>query len=782
LSDASQPWGGVSDVAPDRPQAATEIAGGHTRAALDAAFAFFFEHGSQAYYVYDPETLRFLAVNDAALTRYGYTRAEFLELSLLDIRPSEDIPVFLKSMSEPAARSNLGRFRHRTRDGRVIPVVITANDIVIDGRDARLIEAADISDQVRAELALSESEERFRSVAENLAEGLLLVDLTGVIQYANPKSREIFGVPRESLPGQDIRQFMTSERRAWADDGLRDSAGGRSAVLEDQVVRRDGSLLWVRVHAAPFRAPDGAVLGTVMTFSDISEWRRAEEGTRRSLSLLQATLESTADGILVVDRRGTVQSWNERFLEMWRIPAPLIAARDDRVLVEYICSQVLDPRAFLVKVEHLYSTVPYEVSFDVIECNDGRVFERYSQPQYLDDEIVGRVWSFRDITERKRVEAQMLQSQKMEAIGLLAGGVAHDFNNVLTAILGSAELGLLDAEAGSAVQAELEEIRRAAMNAAALTRQLLLFSRKRERVASALNLNALVRSAERMLRRVLPEDLSLRFEYDDSLGDVVADPGEMEQVLMNLVVNARDACEHGGSIVVSTTRREVPSPAQESGAPPARLARLRVQDTGAGMPPEVRKRVFEPFFTTKGPGKGTGLGMPAVLSIVTRSGGTIEIDSTEGRGSTVDVLLPETGTAAGRASWQPRTERTTERMAGAVILLVEDAPALRRSTRRMLEQRGYVVRDAADALEALELLQREGPDGFQLVLSDVVMPRMGGRELAAELRRRWPALKILLMTGYDDGRAAEEGAVRDPVLAKPFSMEELHAAVREVLG
>ncbi len=746
---------------------------------LEQAFGFFFEHSGQAYYIFDPDSLRFLAVNEAAVRRYGYSRQEFRDMTLRDIRPAEDFPAFFAANYQPGLGvKHVGRFRHRSRDGRIIPVEITAYDLVFEGRYVRLVEALDMSDGAQAGHELREWEDRFRAVAESLSEALILMDLKGIIQYANPTASHFFGMPREEVIGRDVRQFVRPERLAQAERNLQDRMRGIGAVTEDAIVRPDGTLLWVEVHATPFRGPDGTITGTVSTFVDITARLRAQQELEHSLSLLKATLESTADGILVVDRAGVVANWNESFRLMWRIPKEMLDRRDGAQLLHHVAVQLKDPDGFLGSAAHMVNVASNDESFDILELRDGRVLERYSLPQRIGEQIVGRVWSFRDITERRRAEAALQRTQKIEAIGLLAGGVAHDFNNVLTAILGSAELALLETIGNEAATVELEEIRRTAMNASALTRQLLLFSRKRERVAERLGFNDAVRSAERMLRRLIFEDLPLHFMYDQAVGDVVVDAGEMEQVLINLVLNARDACERGGDITIATSRRRIVKP----GSPGDELvphAVLIVSDTGEGMDAGTRQRVFEPFFTTKPPGKGTGLGMAAVLAIVERSGGTIEVESSKGRGTTVTVLLPELVRSA-PAQVTPE-EVVSVQKATEKVLVVEDAPALRRSTRKMLEQQGYTVRDATNGVEALDLLAAEGAMAFSLVLTDVVMPRMGGRELAGHILRRWPGLRVMLMTGYDDGGVADDVTRKLPLLEKPFAMKDLVQAVRRTL-
>jgi len=272
------------------------------------------------------------------------------------------------------------------------------------------VEAIDLSDTIHSTAEMRQWEERFRPVAESLSEGLILMDLKGIILYANPMIRLFLGLKREELIGRDVRDFMRPEQRHQADVNLRARAEGKSAIIEDEILRADGSLIWAEIHASPFVGPDGSIVGAVNTLIDITQRRKAQEELEHSLSLLKATLESTADGILVVDREGKITSWNESFRVMWQIPLGAVEGSSDFALMPHFLSQLKEPDNFVEKVRRLYKESPSEESFDVIEFTDGRVFERYSLPQRVGDQIVGRVWSFRDVTERRRSEAQLLQS------------------------------------------------------------------------------------------------------------------------------------------------------------------------------------------------------------------------------------------------------------------------------------------------------------------------------------------------------------------------------------
>jgi two-component system cell cycle sensor histidine kinase/response regulator CckA len=366
-----------------------------------------------------------------------------------------------------------------------------------------------------------------------------------------------------------------------------------------------------------------------------------------------------------------------------------------------------------------------------------------------------------DVSDRRRMEEQLRQSQKMDAIGQLAGGVAHDFNNLLTAISANAELMAFELDEHHTVREELEEIRQTVRRGAELTRQLLAFSRKGSTGRlEALDLNEVVRDAEKMLRRVIGEHVWLETKLDASAAPVRADRGQMEQVLVNLVVNARDAMPEGGLICIETTQS-------------AEGVSLVVRDTGHGMDEATRSRMFEPFFTTKPAGKGTGLGLATVYGIVRQTSGTIEVTSAVGEGSTFAIRLPysdavgiEPVVTAPIRSLPTGTE---------TVLLVEDEAPVRSSIRRALERQGYTVLDAAHGLDAVAAFERN-PEGVDLLLSDVVMPQLGGRPLVERLRRSKPELPALLMSGY-----SQENVDEVPLIQKPFDMTALVQRVRSVL-
>ena len=389
----------------------------------------------------------------------------------------------------------------------------------------------------------------------------------------------------------------------------------------------------------------------------------------------------------------------------------------------------------------------------------------------------------RDVTERKKLEQQLRQAQKMEAIGLLAGGVAHDFNNLLTVIIGYSDLTIGRLRDDDPLQLNLEEIRKACNFAASLTRQLLAFSRKQILQPRVLDLNSVVAEMGRMLRRLIGEDVELRTVLTPDLGNIRADPGQIEQVLLNLAINARDAMPVGGKLTIET---QAVSFNEELADQPFAVSagsyiKLLVTDTGIGMDEETVARIFEPFFTTKEAGRGTGLGLSTVYGIIKQSGGCILVHSELGRGTTFAVYLPQVD--AGSEEYKLSTANQGHLQGSKTILLVEDDGTVRRTVSKILETYGYQVLEARNGGSAL-LLCEQYKKPIDLLLTDVVMPEMSGRELADRLASQHPEMKVLYMSGYTDDVIVHHGVLNEGIafIQKPFAVDVLARKIREVLG
>jgi two-component system, cell cycle sensor histidine kinase and response regulator CckA len=648
----------------------------------------------------------------------------------------------------------------------------------------------DVTERKQAEEELRQREAMIRSVLRAAPVGICIMK-DRHYQSANRYWCEEFGYPEESLLGKSTRLHYDSDEE-WQRVGqalYANLAQKGQASARTRMRRSDGVLREVIVTAAPIESddPSGA---TVAIIHDITEQVQAETDLRFRNAILLTQQETSMDGILVVDDHGKIVSSNRKFAQMWRMPLEIVESGSDERALAWAITQVKAPDEFIRVVRELY-THPERSSEDEIAMSDGRTFERHSAPMVAGDgQCLGRVWYFRDISERKRAEVardraeeQLRQSQKMEAIGSLAAGVAHDFNNLLCVIMSATSFAMERLREDDAMMDDLREVSCAADRAAALTRQLLAFGRKQMMHLVPLDLNAVAKGLENMLRRILGEDIEIVFRLAQDLGLVRADEGQIEQVLMNLVVNARDAMANGGRLTIETDMVNIADDGSTAleGMPPGEYVQLTATDTGCGMDEQTRSKLFEPFFTTKKKGKGTGLGLSTVYGIVKQSGGDILVSSEPNRGSTFRIRLPRelslTPGAAPEPSCSPRLGTGTE-----TILVVEDEYALRLVVRRALAEAGYTVLLAANGDEAVGLCETYTGD-IHLLLTDVVMPGMSGSALARELLKTRPTLAVLYVSGYVDNMLDQRAELSTEVhfLGKPFTGADIKCKVREVL-
>ena len=621
----------------------------------ESQYRLLFESNPHPLLVYDAETLRFLTVNEKAITLYGYSREEFLSLTLEDIRSQDDLPEHTDGLStrEPNVQYS-GLHRHKKKDGSIIETETYSNDILFQKRRARLVLAIDITERRRDEEAIRASEERFSKAfsASPVPMSITTYDEGRYIDV-NESFLQNSGYTREEIIGR-----TTTDINLYADPGER-------ARLK-QILKEQG-----RIRNAEVR-------------------RRVKSG---------------------------------------------------EVRVALASSEI--------------------INLDGEQCI---------------------LTTTNDITDRRRLEEQLLHSQKMESVGRLAGGVAHDFNNLLTAIIGYGQLLLTSFDKSDPRYVHAEEIENAGKRAATLTNQLLAFSRKQVIKSQLLDLNAVVTNIEKMLQRLIGEDIELATVLRPDVGCVMADPGQIEQVLMNLAVNARDAMPRGGKLTIETSNTLLDEnyAREHIGVQPGRYVMLAVSDAGFGMDKETQARIFEPFFTTKEIGKGTGLGLSTVYGIVKQSGGNIWVYSEPDRGTTFKIYLPFVDeVAATIKKSEPFTEPT---MGVETILLVEDEEIVRKFTREILELNGYKVIEATGGEEALRIAQ-EYDEKIDLLVTDVVMPQIGGRALANAIGITRPDIKALYLSGYTDETMVQHGLLERATafLQKPFTPQMLASKVREVL-
>jgi PAS domain S-box-containing protein len=518
----------------------------------------------------------------------------------------------------------------------------------------------------------------------------------------------------------------------------------------------------------------------------LSGRKQAEKELRESEEQFRTSLENAPDGIYMRDLEGNFLYGNRRYEEIIGYKREELIGKNFLEL-NILHEHSLARAAELIQVSREGRSTAAEL---VLIRKDGRLVPVEINTSVLQHKAQAVVLAFvRDITDRKRaademaaLQDQFRQSQKMEAIGQLAGGIAHDFNNLLTIIKGYSQLSLMELKEGDPLKPNIEEVQKAADRAAGLTRQLLAFSRRQVMEMRVLDPNTLLRDLDKMLRRIIGEDIELVTLLADDLGTVKADPGQMEQVIMNLAVNARDAMQKGGKLTIETANVELDSAyaRKHVAVKPGPYVMLSVSDTGVGMTPEVRDRVFEPFFTTKEKDKGTGLGLSTVYGIVKQSGGNIWVYSELGKGTAFKIYLPRVDEPLEEAGEVVVQKELNGR--GETILVVEDEEKVRQLTVQILTKNGYTVLEASHGDEASHICeQHKGP--IHLMVTDVVMPGMSGRELAKSLEPHHPEMKVLYMSGYTDNAIVHHGLLEKGLifLQKPFPLEGLLRKVREVL-
>ncbi len=700
----------------------------------------------------------------------------------------------LDRLNEQGAVSNR-QIRFRRQDGSPIWVLLNVNLVETDP-GAAVVEGTllDISEQRRAEEALRESEEKYRRIVETAGEGILIIDENHCTTFANREMAGMLGYTVEEMTGRPIFDFMDEESAAIARENLALRSEIVPANMDFKLRARDGHDLWVIVRSTPLADSKGQRTGVLSMFTDITQRRRSQEERAMLLARAEAAraqakaeqrfrqlMEAAPDAILQIDREGRIVLANKATERVFGYRCDELIGKSIEILIPPRFRErhpgfrtgclssplvrnmhsALDPRARRKDG----AEISVEIDISPVETEEGALF----------------TCIIRDVTERKQLEEKLRQSQKMEALGRLAGGVAHDFNNLLTIIGGYGHMVLDGLRPKDPLRKDLEPIMEAAYRAATLTRQLLTFSRRQVVQPKVLDLNRVVARMNKMLRRVIGEDIELNVRLRPGLGRVKADPGQMGQVIMNLAVNARDAMPNGGKLTIETGEVVLGS---EWGAPeltPGRYVVLTISDTGTGMDAQVRSRIFEPFFTTKQKGKGTGLGLSTVYGIVKQSGGEIRVDSEPGRGTTFSIYLPlahETARASGPRPPVRGLERGTE-----TILLVEDEDEVRVLASEMLRRQGYTVLNARGGEEALRIWELNR-NSIDMLLTDVIMPQMSGRELAERLRAMRPDLPVLYISGYTGDVIARHGILESDAafLQKPFTLAELGRKVRAVLN
>jgi PAS domain S-box-containing protein len=626
------------------------------------------------------------------------------------------------------------------------------------------------------------SRELFRAAFDDASVAMLLCLPDGRFTRANGAAAALLGY----APGELERVTLDDVTPSWE----RDAAAARlesivrgtttSIDVERQFLRKDGTLVWTHTNVSPVRDTTGHTRYFMAQVQNVSARREVEEALRRSEDLYRVVVENSRDLISLIDLGGRLLFVSGAYGRMLGYePATLVGALvrdllhpDDVELAQVAFSASVPETATLptVRVRHA------DGSYVPVETNAGYVYDNDGAP-------VGVLSISRDVSDRARteeLEERLRQAEKMQAVGQLAGGVAHDFNNLLTVLRGYEEIAAraLEEEPERARDA-LAEIRRATDSAAQLTRQLLAFGRKQVLQPQVLDVNEVVREYRSMLERTLGDHVSVAFILEPELGRVRADALQLGQVMLNLAVNARDAMPAGGELTIETANVELAAGETDHDTPPGPYVQLRVHDTGAGIDPGTLPRLFEPFFTTKEQGSGTGLGLSTVFGIVKQSGGQIRVASKRGAGSTFVISLPR---VEAELTPEPAPTELTLPLGYGRVLVVEDNDVVRALACEILLQHGYEVEADALPQTALERAAR-GSEPFDLLVTDVVMPGINGRELAEQLRETWPDIRVLFTSGYTDDAMIASGmlAPGSRFLQKPFTLHALAQAAHDVL-
>jgi two-component system, cell cycle sensor histidine kinase and response regulator CckA len=696
-----------------------------------------------------------------------------------------------RAARESAARFAFGKgsstieFRWVAKDGHEVCVesrfaVVTDNE----GRAAGLRGViTDITERKRAEEQLRESEERYRVVAETATDVIITIDENSNILFANGAVERVFGYAVSELLDKQLTMLMPEYLRHVHEAAIGNYVQtGRKHINWESVelpgLHRSGRKIPLEISFGEFTR-NGRRFFTGIA-RDITERKRVEHELSKSEERYRDIVENAHDIIYSHDLQGNYTSINNAGVQISGYSREEALSMN---LVQAVAPESLEKAREMIARKLAGETVTaYEL--EIVAKNGHHVaVEVNSKLVFQDGAPVGVQGIARDVTERKQLEEQFRQSQKMEGIGQLAGGIAHDFNNLLTAITGYSELSMKRLRAEDPLLSNLQEIKKAGDRAATLTRQLLAFSRKQVLQPKVLDLNAVVSDLEKMLRRLIGEDIELRTVLEPQVGSIKVDPGQIEQIIMNLAVNARDAMPQGGKLIIETKNIILDDEYARThiAVTPGPFVMLAVSDSGTGIDPQTQSRMFEPFFTTKEVGKGTGLGLSTVYGIVKQSNGNIWVYSEVGVGTTFKIYLPRTDESLQvykRESDPEEFLRGTE-----TVLLAEDEDVVRKLACHVLRLYGYQVLEAADGNDAL-LICESHPAPIHLLITDVIMPAMSGRALASRVTELRPDMQVLYMSGYTDNAIVHHGVLDEGTnfIQKPFSTDVFAIRVREILN
>jgi PAS domain S-box-containing protein len=765
----------------DPPQASAGAQRPYTRAAealivSEVRYRRLFEAARDGILILDADNGEIVDVNPFLIELLGFPREQFLGKEVWEIGAFKDI---FASQDKFIKLQKVGYVRYddlplQTVDGRMVPVEFVSNVYQEGRRKVIQCNIRDITGRKRAD----GDRLRLAAIVDQTSDAIISADIQGVIVSWNPGAQKLFGFSPGEAIGQPLTMLAPDGRSIEIDKNRSLVLQGGSIQYEAKRLTKDGKEIDVWAAISPIKGAAGAVAGVSGIYRDMTGRKKAEAELER----LRTAIEQAGEAIVVTDDGGAILHVNAAFETTTgysrqeaagKTPRILKSGKHDEAFYRSLWDTISSGRTWKGRLVDKRK----DGSLHTVDGTISPVLDRAGR-------IVNYVAVRRDVTEQIRLESELLQAQKMESVGRLAGGVAHDFNNLLTAINGYAEFVLEGLAEDDPKRQDVKEILAAGGRAAGLTRQLLAFSRKQILNLEVVDIHASVGATGKMLRRLIGEDIKLESKLAAHPCLIKADVGQIEQVLLNLAVNARDAMPQGGTLTFETriAAADDDFSSKHPDLPRGPLVCLSVRDTGCGMIDEVRAHLFEPFFTTKEKGKGTGLGLAMVFGIIKQSGGDIEVESAPDRGTTFRIYLPQIDASAQNKDRVKDRDKDVVLRGDETVLFVEDEDIILRLGERSLTGSGYTVLTAVDGSEALEVLERHGRP-VDLLVTDVVMPDMSGRDLAREIARKNMARRTLFISGYTDDAIVRHG-VLEPGLAflyKPFSPKTLLSKLREVL-
>ena len=679
----------------------------------------------------------------------------------------------------------------RRRDGTTFPAEISLSAI---DTDRGILFSAAVRDVTERQLA-AETAAQLASIIQSSHDAVIGKTTDQIITSWNPGAERLYGYTSAEVTGRHIDMLIPAGDREREGAVVAAVArGDRVDQYETRRLHKDGTTVEVSLTLSPIADRTGTIVGVATVARDVTERQRAD-------ARLRGLMEAAPDAMVCVDREGRIALVNAQTERLFGYGRDELVGQPVEILIPdqvrdlhpaHRAGYVADPRPRPMGADMQLagrrrdgSTFPAEVSLAAMGGGEALLVTAVVRDVTERLEIAAERERLRTQAERDKLERHLHQSQRLESLGQLAGGVAHDFNNLLGVISNYAAFAAeevnrqLPGERGQAVCGDIGQIQQAAERAAGLTHQLLAFARQEMIQPRVLNLNDVVQNVEQLLIRTLGEHIELITDLAEDLHPVLADPGQIEQVLINLAVNARDAMPRGGKLSIHTANTSIEETAAQAELPPGWYVAVKVSDTGTGIPKDVIDRVFEPFFTTKPKGEGTGLGLATVYGIITQAGGHVRIYSEPGIGTVLTALLPIT-----EQDLAPVAHQAAQPLCGhgETVLVVEDEPAMREVTRRILDRNGYHVVAAESGHEALNILASQ-LEHIDVLLTDVIMPRMQGRELADRIRILQPAARVVFMSGYTQGLLGAQGVLEPAVhlIEKPFSEAGLLTKLHEVL-